>query len=145
MPVYCDGRLCGAGGITSDGGRFVSLINKTGAASVKGTIVRASTTTDDAFEVAPISSDEPIGIVLDNGVPDGSYCRVVTGGKAQVLLEDGVASTHGYWVEMSATVAGRAIVAADPVPATHWSEVGHCLESKVSGTDVLMWCNVHFV
>jgi hypothetical protein len=148
MPVYCDGRPCdrgpGIAGDTPEGGRTVALINKTGAASVKGTLVRASSTANSAFEVAPTSSDEPIGVVLDDGIPDGSYCRVVIAGRAQVLLEDGVAATRGYWIESSATVAGRVTMSIEPVPATHWGEVGHCLEEQASGTDVLAWCILHF-
>jgi hypothetical protein len=113
-------------------------------ASVRGIVVRASTADGDAFEVAPAASDEAIGVVFDDGIPDGSYCRVVIGGKAQVLLEDGAAATQGYWVECAAATAGRVTMAANPVPATHWDEIGHCLESQGAGTDVLVWCNLHF-
>lgn len=140
MPVYCNGRECDP----TPESMVTFMVNKTGAASVRGSVVEVSSTTDNAFQLAPTSSDEPIGAVLDDGVPDGSFCRVVTGGTAQVLVEDGVAPTRGYWVSVSDTVAGRAQMTAAPVPATHWNEVGHCLESKVSGTDVLAWCMLHF-
>lgn len=140
MPVYCNGRECDP----TPESMVSFMVNKTGAASVRGTVVEPSSTTDDAFQLAPTGSDEPIGVVLDDGVPDGSFCRVVTGGKAQVLLQDGVAATRSYWVSVSDTVAGRAQMTADPVPATHWNEVGHCLENKASGTDVLAWCTLHF-
>jgi hypothetical protein len=40
--------------------------------------------------------------------------------------------------------AGRAdITNADPVPATHPQEVGHCQESKSSGTNVLARIDFH--
>jgi len=148
MPVYCDGRPCdrgsSSGGMTSEGGVTISLINKTGSASVKGTVVIASTTIDDAFDIASAGEVQPIGVVLDDGIADGSYCRVVISGRAQVLLEDAAPATRGYWVEVATATAGRATMLASPNAVTHWAELGHCLESVAGGTDVLAWCNLHF-
>lgn len=123
----------------------VKLTNKTGAVSVIGTIVRADTTTDMAFDIAPINSDEPIGIVAENGIADGDECFIIVGGVAQVLLEDTTASTRGNWVMVSGT-AGRADATnANPVGVpSHWREIGHCLESKGAGTNVLAKVLLHF-
>lgn len=132
--------------VTLNEGIAVKLINKTGAASVKGTIVEASTTTDMAFQVADANSDHPIGVVLDDGVADGGLCYIVVSGVAQVLLKDSTAATRGYWVKVS-DAAGRAdATVMDPPGAdpTHWDEIGHCLETKTGGTDVLVYVILHF-
>lgn len=147
MPFFCDGRPCDRGpsfgGITLEGGFAVSLINKTGSASVKGSVVEASNSDANSFILSGVSSDHSIGVVLDDGVPDGDFCRVVVSGKAQVLLKDTEAATVGYWVR-TADTAGRVAMEASPNALTHWSELGHCLESQTAGTDVLAWCNLHF-
>lgn len=131
-------------GVTPDGGFYITLVNKTGVVSKKGTVVIASPTQDNAVAVAPINSDSPIGIILEDGVADGSQVKVVVSGKAYVLLEDGLVSTHGYWCEVSSTQAGRMSQLANPNPATHWAELGHSLESKTAGTDVLSLVVLHF-
>lgn len=125
------------------------MINKTGAPSVKGTIVMMGTVVDDSFIVATASTAMPIGVVLDDGVPDGEYCRIVRDGPAQLLLKDTVSSAVGNWVYMS-DVAGRADASLAAPPGgtvtaleTHMSELGHCRETKTGGTDVLAWCIVH--
>lgn len=137
--------------ITELGGIAIPLTNKTGSNSVKGTVVTADTTTDFAFKTHAADDDMPIGIVYESGIADGSECWVVISGCAEVLLEDGTASTRGYWVRSGATTAGRAdATTANPpggtVPAleTHMKELGHCLESKTSGTDVLARIIMHF-
>ena len=131
-------------GISTDGGYYITLINKTGANSVKGTIVIASTTTGNAIDIAPKNSDSPIGVILEDGVPDGSLVKVVISGKAYALLENGESSTRGYWCEVSSTQAGRMSQLANPNTLRHWSELGHSLESKAAGTDVLSLVVLHF-
>jgi len=68
-----------------------------------------------------------------------------------VLLQDGTASTRGYWVRTSTTTAGRADATNVAPPGgtvsaleEHLKEIGHCLETKGSGTDVLAKCILHF-
>ena len=131
-------------GISTDGGYYITLINKTGANSVKGTIVIASTTTDNAIDIAPTNSDSPIGVILEDGVPDGSLVKVVISGKAYALLENGESSTRGYWCQVSSTQAGRMSQLVNPDPTTHWTELGHSLESKTAGTNVLSLVILHF-
>ena len=137
--------------ITDEGGLAVKMINKTGAASVKGTLVEASTAQDFAFGLTGATDFMPIGVVYESGVADGDPCLVVTYGIADVLLEDSTASTHGNWVKSSDSAGGRADASAAVPPGggvaeltQHSREIGHCLESKGAGTNVLARCFIHF-
>ncbi len=137
----------GSSFITAEGGFAVMLTNKTGANSVKGSIVEASSGTDKAFSLTGSNDFEPIGAVYLSGIADGSLCPVVVGGIADVLLEDSTASTRGYWARTSTTTAGRADITNSGAPGLvlpHFAEIGHCLESKASGTDVLARICMHF-
>jgi len=137
--------------ITPLGGIAVKMTNKTGAASVKGTLVDTSTATDNAFAVEGADGLDPIGVVYESGVADGSECWVVIAGIVEVLLEDTTAATRGYWVRTSVNTAGRvdATNAAPPggtiaALEIHLAEVGHCVETKTGGTDVLAKIVMHF-
>lgn len=151
--VQADNRFeaCfGKCGFTPEGGYFISLTNKTGANSVKGTVVDSSTGTDNAFDIEPADALTAIGVVYDDGIADGSECRVVIYGRCQVLIEDSTASTRGYWVKVSDSANGRADATnAAPPGGTigaledHLSELGHCSESVGSGTDVLVYIMLH--
>lgn len=136
-------------GMTPEGGLYTTLVNKTGAPSVRGSLVSASTGTDYAFELQSNEYDA-IGVVYDNGVADGSACRVVFAGVADVLLKDTTAATHGQWLG-AADTDGRAYAATGPggggfpgVTDTHFKEIGHCLQSVGGGSDVLVRAMVHF-
>lgn len=128
---------------TVDGGLAIKLINKTGAPSVKGTVVIASTTTDGAFELAPSSSQYPIGIVYEAGIADGSDCLVVVAGIAEVLINDSQAATHGDWARVSTTVNGRARCTGFEA-GNHDLEIGHCIQSVGAGTNQLAKVVLHF-
>lgn len=129
---------------TAEGGLAVKLTNKTGSASVKGTVVRASTSTDNAFGLSGVSGDEAIGVVYESSIADASECWVVVSGIAEVLLKDGTACTHGDWAGVSDT-SGRAYAATEPASSTgHDVEIGHFIESKGSGTNVLAKLVLHF-
>lgn len=137
-------------GITDIGGLTVRSTNKTGVNSVKGTIIMASTGTDNAFMIAGANTVAAAGVVFEDGVADGSECWVVISGIAQVLLKDNTASTRGYWVQLS-DVAGRAdaTVSAPPgggVPEldNHMQEIGHAAQSQTAGSDVLCAIVLHF-
>jgi len=133
----------GTNGMTTEGGFFETFTNNTGV-SVKGTIVVASTTVDNAVDTAPADSPMPIGIIYESGIANGSPVKVVVYGKTEVLLKDGLAATRGYWCGVSDT-AGRMYQAAT-VPSTteHNRETGHSLKTTASGTDVLSLIQVHF-
>jgi hypothetical protein len=127
------------------GGIMIKLTNKTGANSVKGTVVYADPAVDNAFEINPIDGDMPIGVVYTDGIADGSECWVVVAGIAEVLLVDSVATTRSYVAYSSGTTAGRIDTSATvPAALVHFREIGHTLESKGAGTNVLVKCVLHF-
>lgn len=131
---------------TPEGGFAVPRINKTGAASIKGTIVEESMTTDGAFAVADANSDEPIGIVYQDGIADGALCLIIVTGTAEVLLKDTTAATRHNWVKTS-NVTGRADATTTTPPGAspdHWQEIGHAAQDAGAGTDVLCLCTLHF-
>jgi hypothetical protein len=136
------------GAITAEGGIAIRLINATGAPSVKGTIVMASSTVPLAFDVCPANGFQPIGAVYEAGIANGAPCLVVITGVAEVLLANGTGSTMGNWVRTSITTAGRVdATGAGGGPgfvAQHFAEVGHCLETKSPGTNVLCKIAMHF-
>jgi hypothetical protein len=124
---------------------MIKMTNKTGGASVKGTVVAVSTGTDNAFMVNPLDGDMPIGVVYEAGIADGSECWVVVAGIAEVLMKDSTACTRSYIAYSSATTTGRIdVAAAAPAATTHFREIGHTLVSAGSGTNVLVKCVLHF-
>jgi hypothetical protein len=63
---------------TPEGGLAVQMINKTGAATVKGMVVKADPAVDRAFVSTGTSEFEPIGVVYEAGVADGyRNCRCI--------------------------------------------------------------------
>lgn len=134
-------------GFTSEGGiyeTFINNIGNTGDLSVKGTIVVASTSVDNAVDIAPANSQMPIGVIYESGIAKGSLVKVVVYGKAQVLLKDGESATRGYWAGVS-DVAGR-MYQASTAPSTteHNREIGHSLATTASGENVLSYVQMHF-
>lgn len=136
--------------ITSDGGFAILLTNKTGAPSVKGTVVIASFEHDKAFAIGIANTIIPIGVVYTNNAPDGAQAYVTITGTAKVLLRDGSEAVRGNWVGTSET-PGRAIAGGMGHPGSrpndqtvHNREIGHCLESKTAGTNVLALVDLHF-
>lgn len=129
---------------TAEGGVYATYINNTGSASVKGTIVVASTALDNAVEIASASSQMPIGVVYETGVANGDPVKVVIYGRAEVLLRDGESASQGYWCGTS-IVSGRMYqLSAPPLLTDYYREIGHSLETTASGTDVLSMVTLHF-
>jgi hypothetical protein len=130
---------------TGEYGPQFRLTNRTGSNTVKGTIVRASTANDMAFETEAADEDEPIGIVYQDGVANGSDAWVWgSGAVAQVLLVNSTAATRGYWAAVGSADGRADMTNANPIVANHWREIGHCLESKTAGTNVLARAIIHF-
>ena len=121
------------------GGLLTRLINKTGANSVKGTVVELDDGVDFAFDIAPVDAIDAFGIVYEDGIADGDECWVVTYGAADILIEDGTASTRDNFVKVGDTTPGRALMdtATPASQAIHFRELGHCMESQGAGADVL--------
>jgi hypothetical protein len=127
------------------------LINDTGVDSVRGTIVTASSSIDFGAVVNPADIPKAIGSVLKSGIADGEWMPIGYGGIVPVLLEDGTASTRGYWAKVSDTQDGRADITnllppGGTIPALedHLSEVGHCLKTVSAGTDQISYVFMHF-
>ena len=133
-----------------DGGLMVKLINKTGGASVKGTVVTGGSVV--ANSVVKIVKDvpNPIGAFWESGVADGSLAWVVVSGICDVYF---VGSTtmgdlaRGFLTsDGGAYVAGQAL--SEPVPGSpfatdkHFYEIGHVLETRV-GAGLAKIC-MHF-
>ncbi len=129
-------------GFTPEGGLVMKLPNRTGAVSVKGTIVVSDTSADNGFMTAPASSDFPFGIVYEDGVANGSDCWVVVAGVADVLMKASTAATRAYVTKVSDS-AGRAVTESSP-GSNHDKEIGHSLESKAGGANVLIKVVLHF-
>ncbi len=134
---------------TPEGGIAIKVINDTGAASIKGMIVKASFTLDNGVSIIPIDNPDPIGIIYDDGIPNGEYIWIVTRGKAEVLYSTPV--TRGTFSRVpqsldTSPVAGQAINEALPVPPfstdKHFQEIGHPAESR--GTPGLAMTYIHF-
>jgi hypothetical protein len=150
--ITTDKVRIGQDDVTGERGVMIQLLNKTGVASVKGSIIEPNGGTDAAFSLCGANALDPIGSVYEAGVADGSLCWVwMPGSMCQVLLEDGTASTREYWVKVGATTAGRADASlAAPSGSSfaevteHFREIGHAAESKTAGTDVLSLVHMHF-
>ena len=132
------------------GGLAVKLTNKTGANTIKGTLVEPHDTLASSVKVAEADCYDYIGVILDSGDPDGSECWVVVTGIVEVLLKDSTEAIAHAWVKTS-DAAGRVdATAAAPsggFPAAtnaHFREVGHNLSGAVgAGTDVLIKVLIH--
>jgi len=129
---------------TAEGGFYETFVNDTGALSVKGTIVTASSLVDNAVSIAPPFSNMPLGVIYDDGVASGSMVKVVVYGKAQVLLKNGESATRGY-ISLVSDTAGRMYQRADYVDeAEHSRQIGQSIETKASGSNVLSLVQLHF-
>ena len=137
--------------LTPEGGMAVLLTNKTGSNSVAGMLVQLSNVADSSFEASEANDNHPIGVVYNAGIADGSGAWVVISGCCSALLADGTTSTAGNWVQVSVAAAGRVLANTAEPPGggvvgldRHMQEVGHCAETKGSGTDVLALIFLHF-
>ena len=130
IEVQGESYLGGKSRRTLIGGLAVLLTNKTGSATVAGQLVLSSTGTDDAFATVGANSEETIGIVLDSGIADGSEAWMVESGIADVLIDAG-GCTHGDRMIASATAGSADVWNVGGAVATHFREIGHCLETRV--------------
>lgn len=138
----------GSDSATNERGLLAKIINRTGGASVKGTLVSCSTATDREA-VKQANEYDTIGVVQEAGIAEGSEMWIwLNGSVCQVLFKDSVAATRGN-ILLAADTDGRAIDTTNPgsgLPAveTHFKECGHVMESKNSGTNVLVLACLHF-
>ncbi len=116
---------------TQIGGLAVLMTNKTGGNTVAGQLVEVYTATaiDDAFKTAVGSSDAVFGVVLVAGIADGSAAWIVVSGTADVLM-DGGGSARGDRLISSATAGSADVWNTGGAVATHFLEIGHCIETR---------------
>lgn len=135
--------------ITADGGIAYKLKNKTGAASVKGTIVMGNPTVlANSCKLATLDAVSPVGVMYSAGVADGGDVWVVTAGKAYILTAN-AATASGYmrtcWTGDTNAEAGKGYWEQAPVKPSatdkHFSEIGHNLETTAGAGLVL--CEIH--
>jgi len=135
--------------ITEHGGIAVKRRNETGAVSKHGSVVAVSSSVAESVKLQSVEFDA-VGAVYGDGVAVGDDMWIVISGPCEVLLEDGTASVLDNWVQAGAA-DGRAD-ASNTIPPgntlqslnNHFKEIGHCLETKSSGTDVLCKIMLHF-
>ena len=125
----------------------IKLTNKTGSNSVAGQIVKpddkvdGSGGVDDAFITILADDQEIIGIVAEAGVSDGSEAWVVGSGIADVLMDAG-GSARGDRIISSATAGSGDVWNVGGAVATHFQEIGHCIEDRTGAG--LARCVLHF-
>lgn len=134
--------------LTPDGGFAVKLANNTGSLIKKGSALAASPNHDNSV-ILQTTEYDCAGIAYED-IADGAEGWVVTTGVCDALLADSTAAVRGYWAKGAAT-DGRIEVTTAPSgigalsTSEHFREVGHCLETKSAGTDVLVKILLHFL
>ena len=129
--------------LTSIGGFAIKLTNKTGGNTVAGQLVAvySATTVDDSFKTAAANDDGVFGVVLDAGIVDASEAWIVFSGIANVLM-DGGGSARGDRIISSATAGSADVWNTGGAVATHFLEIGHCIETRTGAG--LARCVLHF-
>jgi hypothetical protein len=122
------------GKFTSLGGFAVPVVNGTGSASVKGSIVTAMAANNNKFDLTAAGSDKSFGVVLEDGIADGLPVYIVVSGIAEVLVEDAANMNRTNWCIISATTAGR-VKNASSKPTT--GSCGIIMQTVGGGTDNL--------
>jgi hypothetical protein len=123
--------------ITPDGGIAVKLINGTGAVSVKGYVVRASSAANNTVILAVIDVPDAIGVFYESGVPAGAEAWIVISGIADVYFVGNTTRGHlarTFVAGEGSYATGQALSEAVPSnpfsDAKHFCEIGHILESR---------------
>ena len=127
--------------MTAIGGYAVALTNQTGANSVAGEVVVTDAGNDSAVVLSGTTDPDVMGVFLDSGIADGAEAWVVVGGIADVLA-DASGFTRGDRVGSSTATAGRVETINAPSVASHFTEVGHALDTAAAnslGLCVLHW------
>lgn len=123
--------------ITPDGGIAVKFKNRTGAVSVKGYVVTASSSYDNSVSLIVVDAPNPIGVIYESGIPDGGDVWVVVSGKAHIYFVGNTTRgnfARGFLSSDVGYVSGQALSEAYPTSPfasdKHFYEIGHVLESR---------------
>jgi len=122
--------------LTAEGGLAVKLTNKTGAASIKGTIVGVDSAAGNAFDLTAIDANYNLGVVYESGVDDGAECWVVVIGIAEVLMKNDATLGQQCRIPLNTDtgeVAGYAMADAQAATASVY-KIGDILETKTADT-----------
>jgi hypothetical protein len=147
--IDTDAIATGKIAVTDAGGLAVKMINKTGADSVKGKVVTADSAVDNAVILVPLNIPNPIGVFLEDDIPDGEEAWIVISGIADVLFIN--APTRGYLARTflnADTTKESGLTLSEAVPSSpfaadkHFCEIGHILETKAAAG--LAKCLLHF-
>lgn len=147
MRIFCN-RLSGVY-FTPEGGLAQMFINKTGAPSVKGTVVHVNGAIAKGVNKIAQDIPDPIGVIYEDGIADGSEVLVVTSGTADVLFIGNTTIgqlARGFVAADAGFIAGYALAENVPSPPfasdKHFYEIGHVLETRVGAG--LAKVNLHF-
>lgn len=120
-----------------DGGLMIKMVNKTGANSIKGTVLKAGSVSGSVISSA-IGVPDSIGVFYEAGIPDGESAWVVISGVAEVLYIGNTTSGHlarTFITAESGALAGKALSEAVPTSPfasdKHFCEIGHVIESRI--------------
>jgi len=123
-------------GLSRDGGLMIKMINKTGANSVKGAVLRSGSISGSVINVA-VGIPDSIGVFYEDGIPDGESAWVIVSGVAEVLYISNTTSGHlarTFITAESGAIVGRALSEAVPTSPfasdKHFCEIGHVIESR---------------
>ena len=136
-------------GISSDGGYCVRMVNKTGGASVEGTVVNIGGGVTKGVTKIAVNVPDPIGVIIESGIADGSPVWVAVSGLAKVLFIGNTTVGHfarGFITGDAGYITGYALSEAVPTApfATdkHFYEIGHVAEARTGAGLALV--NLHF-
>ncbi len=132
----------GKAGMSVEGGHLIRLVNKTGINSIRGVVVKADAGVNQAFDTATANCLDPIGVVYESDIADGSLCWVVVAGIAWILTDATGNVVRGDRLITSAT-PGRADVNNAPSIAVHFQEIAHAIDGALAENLVL--AVVHFL
>lgn len=118
--------------IDNEGAVCLKLFNRTGGATVAGTIVKADTGNGDSVIVSAIDDPMPIGFLRDTGVADGSETWVQIAGRVLVLGDSG-GVLPGQWCGTGPTAGSVDGDTTIPAATQHFQEIGHSLSTIGSG------------
>ena len=122
--------------ITPEGGFAVRLTNKSGAATVKGTIVSIKAGVDGEFELTPVNATHCLGVVETDAVVDGGSAFVTVAGIAPVLMKNNSTAGHICRIPLNGDDGEAAGYAMDDAQSTSASvyKIGDVLETKNANT-----------
>ena len=138
QPEYIKNTL-----LTEEGGYAAPYINGTGAPSVKGSLVSLSD--NWTVELTPVDSLTCIGVMYEDGIPDGEECWVVTTGAAEVLIGTNVNAGELIRSPIAADLLPAGVAAAEIAPAAGTLSIGIAVEDFAVVSGRLTMTNLRFV